>query len=86
MKYCDGVNKQEVCPHPEDCTIPCHYDFNSVSRKVKPYPEVPADPYMHMLQRDFEDISRRLLWAAGAFLVVMVANILLALYIVVRML
>lgn len=85
MKYCDDA-KQDVCPHPDDCTIPCSRDFGSVMRKVKPYPEVPADPYMHMLQEDFESISRRLLWAAGAFLVVMMANVLLALYIVVRML
>jgi len=85
MKYCDDA-KQEPCLNPDDCTIPCSRDFGAVMRKVKPYPEVPEDPYMHMLQEDFERISRRLMFAAGAFLVVMVANILLALYVLVGLL
>lgn len=76
MKYCDDAG-QEPCPHPDDCTIPCRFNFEAV-RKVKPYPEVPPD--MYSVQREFDVISKRLLWAAAAFLVVFVANLLLAGY------
>ena len=82
MKYCDDA-KQEPCLTPAHCDRPCHHDFSAL-RKIKPYPEVPPDTFV-LLQQDFEDISRRLMFAAGAFLVVMVANILLALYILMRM-
>jgi hypothetical protein len=84
MKYCDDA-KQEPCLNPDDCTIPCSRDFGAVMRKVKPYPEVPPDAFV-MLQEDFEDLSGRLIWASVAFLAVMVANILLALYILMRLL
>ncbi len=83
MKFCDDA-KQEECLTPSHCSTPCHHDF-SVLRKVKPYPEVPPDTFV-LLQQDFEDISRRLTWAAAAFLGVMVANLLLALYILVGLL
>ena len=83
MKFCDD-NNQEPCLTPSFCTTPCHHGFNAL-RKVKPYPEVPPDTFV-MLQQDFEDISRRLTWAAAAFLVVMVANLLLALYILLGLL
>ena len=83
MKYCDD-NSQEPCLTPAHCDRPCHHDFSAI-RKVKPYPEVPPDTFV-LLQQDFEDISRRLTWAAAAFLVVMVANLLLALYILLGLL
>lgn len=83
MKYCDDA-KQEECITPMYCTTPCHHDFSAI-RKVKPYPEVPPDTFV-LLQEDFEDISRRLAWAAAAFLVVMVANLLLAIYILLGLL
>ena len=82
-QFCDDL-KQEPCMTPEHCNRPCHHDFTAL-RKVKPYPEVPPDTFV-MLQQDFEDISSRLLWASVAFLAVMVANLLLALYILMRML
>ena len=83
MKFCDD-NKQEPCLTPQYCVTPCHHDFSAL-RKIKPYPEVPPDTFV-MLQQDFEDISSRLLWASIAFLAVMVANLLLALHILMRML
>ena len=82
MKYCDD-NQQEPCLTPAHCDRSCHHDFSAL-RKVKPYPEVPPDTFV-LLQQDFEDISSRLLWASIAFLAVMVANLLLALYILVRL-
>lgn len=72
------------CATPDLCEGGCVYDFGQV-RKVKPYPEVPPDTFV-LLQQDFEDISSRLLWASIAFLAVMVANLLLALYILMRLL
>ena len=66
------------CATPDMCEDGCVYDFGQV-RKVKPYPEVPPD--MYSVQREFEVISKRLLWAAAAFLGVMVANLLFAFYI-----
>ena len=39
-KYCDGEGKMLPCPHPQDCTVPCG---DIATRKVKPYPAVPAD-------------------------------------------
>lgn len=83
INFCDDA-KQEPCMTPEYCNKPCHHDFTAL-RKVKPYPEVPPDTFL-MLNEDFEDISRRLTWAAAAFLVVMVANLILALYILVGLL
>jgi hypothetical protein len=66
------------CATPDLCEGGCVYDFVQV-RKVKPYPVVPPD--MYSVQREFEVISKRLLWASAAFLVVMVANLLFAFYI-----
>ena len=66
------------CATPDLCEGGCVYDFGHV-RKVKPYPEVPPD--MYSVQREFEVISKRLLWASIAFLAVMVANLLFAFYI-----
>ena len=77
MKYCDD-KKQEPCLTPAHCDRPCHHDFSAL-RKVRPYPEVPPD--MYSVQREFEVISKRLLWASIAFLAVMVANLLFAFYI-----
>jgi hypothetical protein len=67
------------CATPDLCEGGCVYDFGLV-RKVKPYPEVPPDTFV-LVQRDFEVISKRLLWASAAFLCVMVANLLFAFYI-----
>jgi hypothetical protein len=66
------------CVSPDLCEGGCVYDFGQV-RKVRPYPEVPPDFYS--VQREFEVISKRLLWASAAFLAVMVANLLFAFYI-----
>ena len=65
------------------CNRPCHHDFSAL-RRVKPYPEVPPD--MYSVQREFEVISKRLLWAAGAVLAVMFANLLVAFYVMWEML
>ena len=82
MKFCDDA-KQEECLTPGHCSTPCHHDFSAL-RRVKPYPEVPPDLYS--VQREFEVIGKRLLWAAGAFLAVMFANLLLAFYVMWEML
>jgi len=71
------------CATPDLCEGGCVYDFGQV-RKVKPYPEVPPDFYS--VQREFEVISKRLMWASAAFLAVMVANLLFAFYILWAML
>jgi hypothetical protein len=81
-KYCDDA-KQEECLTPNHCSTPCHHDF-SVLRKVKPYPEVPLD--MYSAQEEFNHISRCLAWAAGAFLVIVLGNLMFAGYVLLGML
>lgn len=83
IKYCDGDGMVRPCPTPDECKISCEYDFGN-TRKVRPYPEVPPDVYS--AQKEFDSLMAKLGWVIGAFLVVIFANLLFALYILLRML
>ena len=66
---------RDVCPHKPQCIWDCKNTIPE-SRKIKPYPHVPAAPIEEEVEK-WSSLDDRLAWASWAFVVVVLLGVML---------